>query len=382
MECLLEQGLRLERTKVGAGEKEHAYVLKKHQYLQISACLFVCFVFLGGIGFFYRYELLEMAQQQRELFKYEKATRKNEQGVEDRLMRVTTALQAHLRRDKHERDMMKIYFSRLKESNSKHMTSVQGLLDKNLEKAKFQEELLKVVKDHDDHVYGLTKRYTKAIYDEGTTAEARLERLNQEMLGELRAEVEEERLDKKEMDKFANLDEGSDHNSNRQTASQKLLTRMLKKFQSRVEAVELLELTPAQMKEWQHLLRDVKSGKMEYEKGEEKMMSLMETASVGPLGAAFENHDSILESFEVMLTNAKFSPSKKAVLELLAKVDDGKIQLPDAMLDIEKRIEAGTLDPSWLLEYDTPEEKAANTANKKSAKTPRHHTDEAHWPGT
>ena len=24
------------------------------------------------------------------------------------------------------------------------------------------------------------------------------------------------------------------------------------------------------------------------------------------------------------------------------------------MLDIEKRIDAGTLDPSWLLEYDTP----------------------------
>ena len=145
MECLLEQGLRLERTKVGAGDKEHAYVLKKHQYLQISACLFVCFLFLAGVGFFYRYELLELAQQEKALFRFEQTTRQNEQGVENRLMRVSTALQAHLRRDKHEKDMMNIYFSRVKDANKKHMEDIKGLLAQNLEKPKFEAKLLKVV---------------------------------------------------------------------------------------------------------------------------------------------------------------------------------------------------------------------------------------------
>lgn len=188
MECLLEQGLRLERTKVGAGEKEHAYVLKKHQYLQISACLFVCFVFMASIGFFYRYELLELAQQvlcleivrdckvvvcggwcpydfaliwnlshytsphdlslvlqEKELFRFEKTTRQNEQSVENRLMRVSTALQAHLRRDKHEKDMMNVYFSRVKDSNQKHLETIKGLMAKNLEKKKFEGQLLKMV---------------------------------------------------------------------------------------------------------------------------------------------------------------------------------------------------------------------------------------------
>ena len=55
MECLLEQGLKLERTKTGAGEKEHAFIVKKQQYLQITACLFVAFVVVASFGFFYRY---------------------------------------------------------------------------------------------------------------------------------------------------------------------------------------------------------------------------------------------------------------------------------------------------------------------------------------
>ena len=55
----------------------------------------------------------------------------------------------------------------------------------------------------------------------------------------------------------------------------------------------------------------------------------------GPLGAAFEDKDSILESFEAMLEMAKFSPSKKIVLDLLHQLDDGKMQLPDVMLKIE-----------------------------------------------
>ena len=56
---------------------------------------------------------------------------------------------------------------------------------------------------------------------------------------------------------------------------------MLKQFQSRVEAIELIELTPAKMKEWQQLLHATKSGKVNYEKAEEKMMAHMEAASVG-----------------------------------------------------------------------------------------------------
>lgn len=102
------------------------------------------------------------------------------------------------------------------------------------------------------------------------------------MLGELRAEVAEEALEEKEMKLFGNLEDGkSNKKTNRQTASYKLLYKMLKAFQSRVEAIELVELSPEKMREWTKLLRATKSGSINYEKAEEKMMALMEAASVG-----------------------------------------------------------------------------------------------------
>ena len=103
--------------------------------------------------------------------------------------------------------------------------------------------------------YNVTISDDQAIYEEGASAESRLDKLNQEMIGELRAEVKEEALEEKEMKLFGNLEDGKGRKTNRQTASYKLLYKMLKAFQSRVEAIELVELSPDKTKEWSKLLR-------------------------------------------------------------------------------------------------------------------------------
>jgi hypothetical protein len=376
MECLLEQGLKLERTKVGAGEKEHGFIVRKQQYLQITACLFVAFMVVASFGFFYRYELMELAIQEKELFQFTKNLEKNEQGVEARLVRMSSALQGHLLRDKREVEMLDILKSRQASSSNKFKTELTALIeDKKITRSDLLPKVLKLTTDHNKLMHDMTERYSKGVYEEGKDAESRLHTLSHEILGELRAEIDEEEAEDLEDAKFAKFDGQMDDNSPRQfSASMRLVKNMLKKFQGKVNDVEMLELKPSELMHWSKLLDDVMTGKMDYDEGEGKMKVLMEAAANGPLKKEFDDTSSILEHFEAMLETARLTPYKKSLLALLEEANAGRKRIPDVMLEIENMVEAGTIDPSWLAEFDSREEEKVAHAHHPHVKDPV-------WPG-
>jgi hypothetical protein len=378
MECLLEQGLKLERTKVGAGEKEHAFIVRKQQYLQITACLFVAFVVVASFGFFYRYELMELAIQEKELFQFTKKIEKNEQGVEARLVRMSSALQGHLLRDKREVEMLDILKSRQKSSSEKFKKDLAALIgDESIERNALLSKSLKMTDDYQKLMQDMTHRYSKGVYEEGKDAEARLHSLSHEILGELRAEIEEEREEDMEDAKFSELNDGAEGNPRRFSASMRLVKNMLKKFQGKVDDVEMLHLKEHELTLWSKLLDDVMSGKMDYDEGEAKMKELMETAQTGPLKKEFDDSESVLEHFEQMLETARLTPYKKKLLATLEAANKGEKRLPDVMLEIENMVEDGTIDPSWLSEFDSIDE------SDESASAHEHHphVKDPVWPG-
>ena len=341
----MESGFRVERTKYGAGDKQEAIIVESQKAKSYAFFVLAAFAMITIVAADYKYELVSMAVRQRALFKLKEINRVAEHAAQARLVRLGSALESHLERDQQQMQMLDILGKRQAKLMSEHEAEVRKIAsNSNLDKAEMQAAIDLSTRTFHKSLRQMVSRHTKYIAEEGRVAEQRLNDLHKEIMSELETEVLEDSFNR---DPKSASDTKALMEASKTQIEQ--LKHMLHNFEHKVRRIEQVALSTRKMKEWEKLLADTRSGAIDFEQGEKKMLELMNAAAVGALSKSRSDQNNVMENFEMMLHEVKFSPVKRQLLDEMRGWETGKISVQEVLLDIQRRIKRGEVDSAWFM---------------------------------
>lgn len=307
----------------------------------------------------YKFELVSLAVRTRALSKLKQINRMAEHSAQARLLRLGAALEGHLERDHRQMQMLDILTTRQDRLLDKHAAEVKSIVAAAAHlppgggraaialNAKLQQS----AKGFHADLRHLVTRHTRYVVSEGAVADQALTTLHKEIMEELQTEVMEDSYnrDPKSAADTKALQEAS-------AGQIEGLKLMLHHFEHRVRAIEQVALSKKKLAQWKQLLADTKSGSVDFDEAEATMLKLMHEARVGPMTKKQEDNNSVLEHFEAMLMEVKFSPVKRQILEQLRRWESGQVSVQSVLLSIQKMVKHGEIDPDWFNgeQGDTP----------------------------
>jgi hypothetical protein len=98
--------MMFETTKVGAGDKDRAFVVKEKQGMMIGLVTLVVIALLGSLAVDYRSGSLTLTVQQDKLYQSKETQIKEKHDAQTKLTQVYAMLQAHLMRERDEKEQV------------------------------------------------------------------------------------------------------------------------------------------------------------------------------------------------------------------------------------------------------------------------------------
>ena len=350
----MEFGLKIERTKMGAGQKKEAIVIETQKAKGYAVFVLCAMAMVSLVAADYKFELVSMAVRNRALFKLKQINRMAEHAAQARLMRLGAALESHLERDHRQMEMLDILTKRQAKLVARHNAEVKAILRDGNEPGQrhaLNVKLQESAKGFHQELRHMITRHTKYIISEGSVADQQLSALHKEIMAELQTEVMEDSYNR-------DPKSAADTKALKEASASQIegLKLMLHNFEHKVRAIEQIALSKKKFAQWETLLKDTKEGTVDFDEAEATMLKLMNEVRIGPLTRKQQAKDSVLEQFENMLYEVKFSPVKRQILEELRRWENGSVSVQAVLLHIQKMIKHGEIDPDWFSgeQGDTP----------------------------
>jgi hypothetical protein len=389
---LLEKGVGLQKTKSGPGSKTEAYVVRRHRLQNFGYCLLACALLFMIIGLSLKSEVsvqqARMVSQnnrvkahKKMLFNLKRVGSSNEEQKEAKLVKILTVLQDHLSRDHKTEDMVEVFKLKWTKVKTAHESSIDTSL-KELAGNKqivtyLKKLLLKSARSLEDKTEKFAKRYKMIIESEAEESEQRLKLLTEAVRKELSADVVQEKHQKKEMKVAAKADpdwkkmeDDAKKTPKKETQDEKDVETVIENFKEKIEDIKDPGLSGADLATAKQIVKQLDAGGM----GKENEMA-------GQMRAILKKHfpdmvkipgeeaeakdgkvppmtTALVDMFRGFVTKTKFVKSgEKAKLEKeLKSWEKNKVSDVKQMLDIEKGIKEGEVDPEWLHDNESQRE--------------------------
>lgn len=397
VEETLERGLGLERTKGGADDKEHAYLVRRSNLSRVGICLITTAVVCLIVGLTLKSDLVRaesaVTQERQRVVAHKKALlvtdaldRMDNAQQEAKLIKVLSLIQAHFARDRKESEMIVAFRQRFTEAMVRHKKAIDTVLQElegNPKIVSFlRAELYKTAQDFHLKAATIAKRYGAAIQTEGAESEQRLHALTSAILSELDADVAEEKAEKRaeqqleekdpEWKKLADqyrvqrakeaggaAESAGSEAEGKKSQDQKDVTSMISRLELHVKNLgngALNALDPSVIAKAEADLKRFKKGGRPKAVGgkadsfgdmKETVDNFFLAAGVHPPSAAEEGE--LLVRFEELLEKERFITNGRPImLDRLTQWEDSKISNAEMMAEIEKLIQKKQIDPRWL----------------------------------
>jgi len=367
MDVFMEKGLCLERTKMGSNDKDHAYVVSRNQGTCIAGSIFIGFLVCAAAIIEFKAEMLTSVVNERRMERIAEMAEREEHRPEAKLMRVSARLEAHLIRDKQEKNHLKAY----KQSQTNLLTRYQSLLTTHtgsLAGDALGEAVIKATSEFHQDVSRLSSEHTKALHHEGEVADARLRTLRAEITGELTAGEGEAKEDKR----LAAYD--GEHapdapptltevDRDQRVEAERAVSHMLERFQTKLSQVKRMPAAARlKLKQWKKLQGDIEDGRVDYDAGEKTIRQELEDAKVH-LPKATAAGDSLHDHFAEVVEGLEMLDAKHDVMSTLQQWTDGSLSVHQTLLAIQKLVNENRVNPNWLIDPEEDEGDAAGVGD-------------------
>lgn len=300
---------------------------------------------------------------------------------EAKLMKLLSVLQDHLSRDREDEQALmdfQLEFSKAIETHKLQIKKILKTLDQNKQvKTYLTKHLYEGVDTFYKNSLKLTTDTGDAILQEGRQAESRVAVLTQAILDELQSEVKEEKREVNEekfLDKsdpqWKNMDQKFKKEDHRTTQDEKDVEAMIEHFKENIEEVSPPQMTKAEIQDAENLMltlqEQFKNGASKHlPRNEaairEKMIQIMKKSKFVPYGQHAGDVDyekDTVQIFQELIHAAKFGGDIPVVEAELKDWEKDKKTDAEVLLDIEKEVEDGKVDPIMLHEGETAKEGA------------------------
>jgi len=345
--------LPIHTTKIGAGDKERAYVVRQNIFLKVLLAVVVTIVGLAGTLCCTTYEI---HVQRRDSLQGARDHREEEHNSHMRIMRLGTLLQQRLKDEVHDMKVLTQYRAWLLRVVGDYQTQVQGEVDVNCTGAQqlvvVKEQLQQMGLQFDQHVDFLLKRLWDDLVEEGKQAQTQLHNITAAIMSELRQDASEasdfEQLlrDNGEEVEEPEEGEGDEHSS---------LGIALEAFHVTLRSNEsVVHVSNATIVEWQQkydsTMRALSDDEEEadMERLDAQIQALLTKAGI-PAYNATQQHASELDYLTELLFKAKLYAYREELLGLLDRWSEDELPMSVPLKRVEQLIDEGVLQPDVLM---------------------------------
>ena len=339
----------LPMTKVGANDKERAYVMRQNVALKIV--LFVVAI-ITGLGVTLCCTTYEIRVQRRDSLQDARDHREEEHTTHMRVMRLSMLLQQRLKDEVHDMKVLTEYRAWLLRVVGDYQNQVIGQVESNCtQHAALQANLRESGLKFDQSIDGLLKRLWDDLVQEGKQAQHHLHNISAAIMSELKQEASEAssfeqlmRENGEEPEEEEEEGEGDEHS---------MLGVALKAFHTQLQSNEsVVHVSNATIATWQAkydatmaaLSDDEEEADME--RINKNIRTLLAGAQVPPYDPAL--HASELDYLTDLLFRAKLAAYRAELLVLLDKWAEGDFPLSVPLNRVEQLIDEGVLQPDVL----------------------------------
>lgn len=362
LDVFMEKGLCLERTKVGSGDKDEAYVVSRNQGAFIAGSIFIGFLVCAAAIIEFKAEMLTSVVNERRMERIAEMAEREEHRPEAKLMRVSARLEAHLIRDKQEKNHLKSYKASQANLLGRYQTNIKDYTNDKTGDA-LATAVISATESFHKEVLRLSEEHTKALHLEGEHADQRLRALRAEITGELTAGAAEAREDaqlaKYDGEHMATLDSNDPElvevDRDQRVEAEKAVSRMLERFQNRLsEAKKLTPAATSKYAQWKKLEQDIEDGRVDFDEAEKTIKRELLAAHV-PLP---KDATSIHEYFAEVVEDLQMLEAKHDVMSTLNEWTAGTLTVHQTLLAIQKMVTENRVNPNWLIDPEaTPSTK-------------------------
>jgi hypothetical protein len=401
----LESAIGLKRTKGGGDDKQLAYLTSRENAKRFGVILIGVAFFVIIWGLLMKQELgfnsynasalrKQAIREKQALFRSRMEVANSNKAAESKLVKILSVLQDHLSRDTEDKDALLDFQMAFGNQVKKHKRLLKRelkLLDGNQKVSKYlTHELDEAVNDFYWIVTEEVKSCGEGLLQEGKDADARVQLLTQGVLDELEAESKEEAREERDEERIEMKDpqwknfaaQFKKHSKFARVESQdqKDVEEMLSQFKQNIaDMPEPPYLSPADLEEAQKLRKVLDrqfdgAKSMGGRKGElnvqrprneeairEKMITMMKKAKFIPTGQTAASPDYGTDTMLLFDEFVDMAMGRNALPELEGELKDwekDKISDNVMMLQVEKAVENGEVNPIMLHEGETSKEQA------------------------
>jgi len=356
----------LPTTKVGAGDKERAYVIR--QNVVLKALLIAASVLLG-VSTLLCCTVYEVHVQRRVRVDDAREHREEEHTSHMRVMRLSMMLQQRLKDEVHDMKVLTTYRAWLLRAVGEYQQRVEDQVA-NCSDAKGG--LAKLGADFDKQIDGLIHRLWSDVVSEGRAAQGQLHNISSAIMGELkqeasekahfdelmRAEGEEPRPIHRAGEEDAHYgygDHGDHHHVEDEDSS---LGVALEAFHTRLLSnASALPLEEATLRRWGDAYEEAMRALGDEEKEADmvrinaRLEELIGQAGAPPYKETQMEAEggSELDYFTELLYRARLAPHRDELLRVLGEWLDGHVPLSKPLELVERLIDENVLQPDVLL---------------------------------
>jgi len=364
------------KTKGGSGDKDKAYIVGKSNIKNIGICLIMISISFLILGLSLKTDIstqkravvhqrARVTKHKAAIFRTKALQQLDEAQQEAKLVKIFTVMQQHFSRDKREKDMTRVFKGKVKAAMDAHKKSIDTIL-KELEGNPtvvnyLKKTLYKAAEDFHMQASAITKQYGDAILREGQQAEQKLKKLTSSITSEMKADVKEEKreikeetsLEKKDPE-YAKLEEDFKKEGHKASQDEKDVENIIENFKENVDAIQPPTLKTDSLDDAKALLAKFEAGKSgDIKTTTNEMSKIMKSAGYKP-----KTTGDVAAQFREFIDEADFGPGKPEMEKDLQKWKNEKISDSEMMLDIEKQVKDGEVNPEWLHRDESKSEEA------------------------
>ena len=383
--------LPLPTTKLGTdGKGPKAFVVKQSLMATILGVSAVLLLLTGCLFFDIRSQRTTFTHDLRVQSQMSEHQHTAKIEAEANLQQAAAQLSEEVAREKDEESDLAIMGS--------HITYVQHTVKSNIFKL-FDDETLNVAdikkavteqfRTMQEEVESIMHDHLVTVKDANKKSQAAMEFLHNKLVVEMKEQQEEEK-------RYQDAKESAHHTSAAPTPADPASEAVYKRAETHINSIfnhvyDLAEkmtsvdgedvnrlLKPETIKEWEQLLTDTETGKLNYDEAVKKMEEVLTkyTAALhlGHATGAFERMHkdggkkgvTEITNFRNLLKHIKWIPQYGTVFQQLREWKSGNASTQDVLTWIQEQIKAGKLDDSWLNKaIETPT--AATTVKTNTA---------------
>ena len=365
-------------AKIGSDAKDRGYIVSRKAIRGLAICLIASAVLFLVVGFGLQHDLAlqrgvvdderaALAHNKRALFRTKELNLLDEAQQEAKLVKVLSVLQQHFARDRREADMTRVFTAQVTNAMRAHKRSVdkilQGLEGNDTVVKYLRQTLHKAADEFHKQAHDITRQYGAMIVDEGKDAEQKLDVLTRSVTKELSADVSEEKRDSMEMGKLVSTDPQFAKAAHEFAAEGHQISKdeqdvegVIRNFKNKVDSLPKLSVDPAIIRKAHTLWHDFETGQGAFAKeptsgsaqalAESEMAKVLKEANIAP-------GPNVVPQFRDFVDRTTFKLVRAPLEKELRKWAHGKLGDTEAMLDIEKQVQHGNVNPEWLHEGES-----------------------------